>query len=131
MFDFDIIDLFNSLDWDKKSYKFNRDEKDMHPYSIMNLKDKTLIVHNVLGVDKKDLKLSFEKENGVGYILINGKSVDEYTKKEYSISSRFAIDPTQLDLNKITCTMKNGLLYISIPTIVEDKKSQKIEIKIQ
>ena len=80
MFDFDIIDLFNSLDWDKKSYKFNRDEKDMHPYSIMNLKDKTLIVHNVLGVDKKDLKLSFEKENGVGYILINGKTVDEYTK---------------------------------------------------
>ena len=100
MFDFDLDNLFNSFDWDRKNYKFNRDEKDMHPYSVINNKKETIIVHNVLGVDKKDLKISLNKENGNTYILIEGKSVDSLTQKEYSISSRFAIDTTQLDIKK-------------------------------
>lgn len=135
MLDFDNLfnfdDLFNSFDWDKKNYKFNRDEKDMHPYSIINNKKETIIVHNVLGIDKEDLKLSLNKENGNNYILIEGKSIDKLTKKEYSISSRFAIDASQLDIKSITSTMKNGLLYIIIPLKSEDKSSgsQKIEIK--
>ena len=29
-----LIDTFFPLDWDKKNYKFNREEKDMHPYTI-------------------------------------------------------------------------------------------------
>ena len=99
MLDFDNLfnfdDLFNSFDWDKKNYKFNRDEKDMHPYSIIDNEKEVIIVHNVLGIDKKDLKISLNKENGNTYILIEGKSIDELTKKEYSISSKFAIDATQ------------------------------------
>ena len=42
MFDFNLDDLFNAidmpLDWDKKAYMFNRNEKDMHPYSVINNK---------------------------------------------------------------------------------------------
>ena len=72
MFDFDLDNLFNSFDWDRKNYKFSRDEKDMHPYSVINNKKETIIVHNVLGVDKKDLKISLNKENGNTYILIEG-----------------------------------------------------------
>ena len=78
LFDFD--ELFNSFDWDKKSYKFNRDEKDMHPYSIINNKKETIIVHNVLGKDKKDLKISLKKESGNTYILIEGKSMKEVSR---------------------------------------------------
>ena len=130
MFDFDLDNLFNSFDWDRKNYKFNRDEKDMHPYSVINNKKETIIVHNVLGVDKKDLKISLNKENGNTYILIEGKSVDSLTQKEYSISSRFAIDTTQLDIKRITSTMKNGLLYITIP-LKPEEKSENIKIEIQ
>lgn len=130
MFDFDLDNLFNSFDWDRKNYKFSRDEKDMHPYSVINNKKETIIVHNVLGVDKKDLKISLNKENGNTYILIEGKSVDSLTQKEYSISSRFAIDITQLDIKKITSTMKNGLLYITIP-LKPEEKSENIKIEIQ
>ena len=38
MFDLDniLIDTFFPLDWDKKTYKLNREEKDMHPYTIKN-----------------------------------------------------------------------------------------------
>ena len=132
MLDFDNLfnfdDLFNSFDWDKKNYKFNRDEKDMHPYSIIDNEKEVIIVHNVLGIDKKDLKISLNKESGNTYILIEGKSIDELTKKEYSISSRFALDTTQLDIKNITSTMKNGLLYITAPLKKEEKLKQNIDI---
>ena len=103
----------------------------MHPYSIVNLKDKTIITHNILGIDKKDLKLSLTRENGNAYILIEGKTIDELTKKTYSVSSRFAIDESQLDLSKISSTAKNGLLYITIPfKAKEELKNTTLKINI-
>ena len=45
----------NPFDWDKDFYKFMRYEKDMHPYSVIKNKDGSItIVHNVLGLDKKE-----------------------------------------------------------------------------
>ena len=97
-------------------------------FSIINNKKETIIVHNVLGIDKKDLKISLNKESGNTYILIEGKSIDELTKKEYSISSRFALDTAQLDIKNVTSTMKNGLLYITIPLKKEEKENIQIDI---
>lgn len=132
MIDPNFIDLIleNPFDWDKKSYCFNRDEKDMHPYSIINEKTRSIIIHNILGIDKKDLKLTLLKENGNTYILIEGKTIDEITKKEYSISSRFAIDETQLELSGIQSLTRNGLLYIIMPFKKENKEKSRINIKI-
>jgi len=134
MFDNDfniLIDtLFPSFDWDKKSYKFNRDEKDMHPYSIKSGKDEVLITHNILGIDKKDLKITNESENGTTFILIKGKTKDDITGKEYSVDSRFALDESQLDLSKIKATAKNGLLYITIPTKKKEIKKESKDIEI-
>ena len=61
-------------------------------------------------------------------VLIEGKSIDELTKKEYSISSRFALDTAQLDIKNVTSTMKNGLLYITIPLKKEEKENIQIDI---
>ena len=134
MFDKDLdilIDsLFPSFDWDKKSYKFNRDEKDMHPYSVRNGEKEVLITHNILGIDKKDLKITNETENGITYILIKGKTKDSITGKEYSIDSRFALDDTQLELSEIKATAKNGLLYITIPTKKKELKKESKNIEI-
>lgn len=127
MFDSELIDfLFEPFDWDKKSYKFNREEKDMHPYSIIKNDKETIITHNVLGIDKEDLKLTRKNENGDSYIVIEGKTKDELTNKEYSVSSRFALDESQLDLSGIKSSVKNGLLYIVIPN-KKDKKLKKEE----
>lgn len=127
MFDSELIDfLFEPFDWDKKSYKFNREEKDMHPYSIIKNDKETIITHNVLGINKEDLKLTRKNENGDSYIVIEGKTKDELTNKEYSVSSRFALDKSQLDLSGIKSSVKNGLLYIIIPN-KEDKKLKKEE----
>ena len=126
-----IDSLFPTLfDWDRKNYKFNRDEKDMHPYSIKNGDREVLITHNILGIDKKDLKITNESENGTAFILIKGKTKDTITGKEYSVDSRFALDNTQLELSEIKATAKNGLLYITIPTKKKEikKESKNIEI---
>ena len=114
--DINLLDwAVDPFDWDKGFYKFIRDEKDMHPYSINNNKDGSItIVHNVLGLDKKDLKVSVKYINGKHYILIEGKTKDEITGKIYSINSKFSCDETSCDLDNITSTMKNGLLYITI-----------------
>lgn len=130
MFDSELIDfLFEPFDWDKKSYKFNREEKDMHPYSIIKNDKETIITHNVLGINKEDLKLTRKNENGDSYIVIEGKTKDELTNKEYSVSSRFALDESQLDLSGIKSNIKNGLLYIIIPN-KKDKKLKEEQIEI-
>jgi len=122
--------ILEPFDWDKKSYRFNREEKDMHPYSIHNSAEQTVIVHNVLGINKEDLKLSKRIENGISYIVIEGKTKDSITNKEYSISSRFALDDSCLDLTKISSNTKNGLLYIIIPVKKSKPKNENIQITI-
>lgn len=120
-----LWDLFDPFDFDKNFYNFNREEKDMHPYSILNKEDATILTHNVLGLNKEDIQLSKKKENGIAYIVIAGKTTDEVTGKTYSINSRFSVDENKVDLSKVSSTMKNGLLYITIPYKKEDKEAQK------
>lgn len=119
--------MFNPFGWDRANYKFARDEKDMHPYSIINTKDRIIIVHNILGIDKKDLKLSKKVENHTTFLTIVGQTTDEITGKEYKINSRFTMNESELDLSKVECNMKNGLLYITIPYKKEEEKIEKEE----
>lgn len=129
----ELIDLFfpDTLDWDKKAYKFNREEKDMHPYSINSQKDKMIITHNILGINKNDIKLTLSTENNITYIQIEGNTKDSITNQTYSISSRFALDRNELDLTKISSKAENGLLYIIIPKkAAEPKEKQKLTINI-
>lgn len=130
-----MLDLFDTildpLNWDRDFYKFNREEKDMHPYSVQSDKNGNfIIVHNILGINKEDIKLTKEIEGGNTYILLTGSTKDSFTGKTYSINSRFALDDKQLDLSNIKANAKNGLLYIIIPgKKVEEKETKKIEIR--
>lgn len=121
------LDPFN---WDKNSYKFNREEKDMHPYSVVSLPDKTIIVHNVLGIDKKDLKITRKIEKDTVYLVIEGQTKDTFTGKEYSISSTLQVDERQLNIENISCNMKNGLVYIVIPKKQIKRLDNSTTIKI-
>ena len=125
-----LIDAIFPLDWDKKNYKFNREEKDMHPYSIKNEEKQTIITHNILGIDKKDLKITNESENGKTFISIKGKTKDVITGKDYSIDSRFSLNVDEVDLSGIKATAKNGLLYIVIPTKKKELKKESKNIEI-
>lgn len=131
MLDFDFIDFLDPFTWDKNIYKFNRGEKDMHPYSIVDNEKAFIIVHNILGVDKRDLKLSIKPENNKTYLSIEGKTKDIITTKEYSVSSRFELDVDQLDLTKVSSTMNNGLLYITFVKKPRQPKLNAINIEIK
>ena len=107
------LDIFNPFDFDRDFYKFNRIEKDMNPYSIKQTDEGIILIHNVLGINKEDLKISTKRENHTNLIIIEGKTEDEVTGREYSINSRFSVDDS-VDLKSAKPSMKNGLLYISI-----------------
>lgn len=107
------LDIFNPFDFDRDFYKFNRIEKDMNPYSIKQTDEGIILIHNVLGINKEDLKISTKRENHTNLIIIEGKTKDEITGREYSINSRFSVDDN-VDLKSAKPSMKNGLLYISI-----------------
>ena len=107
------LDIFNPFDFDRDFYKFNRIEKDMNPYSIKQTDEVIILIHNVLGINKEDLKISTKRENHTNLIIIEGKTKDEVTGREYSINSRFSVDDN-VDLKSAKPSMKNGLLYISI-----------------
>lgn len=113
----DIFDLLvNPLGFDKEFYRFDRWEKDMNPYSVKYDKEqgKAILSHNILGIDKKDLSVVVRVEDRKNYLVISGKTVDEITGKEYSISSRFYISD-DYDIDQIKSVAKNGLVYVTIP----------------
>ena len=63
--------------------------------------------------------------------IIEGKTKDLITGKLYSVSSRFAIEENTLELSKVTSSIRNGLLYITIPVKAEtpaEEKETNIEI---
>lgn len=122
-------DLFfsNLFDWDRDFYNFMRPEKDMTPYSIIKQKDKTVLVHNIVGINKDDLKITVKSENGEKYICINGSTQDEITGQKYEVNSRFSVKAQ--DIKNIESTMKNGLLYIEIS--YKTPKEEILDIKIK
>ena len=119
------LDIFNPFDWDRNSYRFTRLEKDMNPYTVYKKDGGLILVHNVLGINKEDLKISTKVENHTSFIVIEGKSKDEITEKEYSINSRFSFDKSKMNIENAKCSMKNGLLYIDIPYRLEAKAKEK------
>ena len=124
-----IDDLF---DFDRHAYFFNRDEKDMHPYSITRTKNSLILTHNVLGISKEDLKVSIRTENLKHYVVIEGSSKDKITGKVYSINSRLAYNPDEIDVSKAESELKNGILYITIPYKEQEKVNETgIQIKIK
>ncbi|MGN0992808.1 MAG: Hsp20/alpha crystallin family protein [Bacilli bacterium] len=127
-----LFDPFaNLFDFDRHFYFFNRDEKDMQPYDIIRKEDSIVITHNVLGIEKEDLKVTIKNENLKTYLVISGTSKDKVTGKTYSINSRLLFNPDEIDVSKAVSELKNGLLYITIPYKVKETPDESsVEIKI-
>lgn len=118
--------LFNPFLWDKDVYKFNRFEKDMNPYSVHKNGNKVTLVHNVTGMDKKDLSVKM-KDNK---LIISGETKDEETGSKYSVHSEFALDKDK-KIKDISSKMNNGLLYVTIEYDEQPKLNDGKIIEIQ
>ena len=128
-----VLGMFDDLfDFDRHFYFFNRDEKDMHPYDVVRTENSLVLTHNILGINKEDLKVNVKTENKVHYIVISGTSKDKITGKTYSVNSRLAYDPKEVDVSKAESEVKNGILYITIPYKAKEKDTDEgIQIKIK
>lgn len=117
--------MFLSLfDFDRDFYRFSRNLKDMYPYEIIKKDSSSIIVHNVVGMSKDDIKINVEKENKADYLVISGESKNGVTNRTYSVSSRFKIDGDEV--RDIDWYVQDGLLYIE----VHFKEVQKPNINI-
>ena len=130
-----MLDLLDTLfDFDRNYYTFRRSEKDMAPYSIIKQeeKGKTILVHNILGINKEDLNVTVKTENSHKILYISGETKDKVTGQNYSINSRFTLGNID-NINDISSECRNGLLYITIThkTAVTklEEKVEKIPIK--
>ena len=127
-----LFDAFDDLfDFDRDFYRFNRDEKDMHPYDIINKENEIIITHNVLGIAKEDLNISVKTIKNKNYIVISGTTKDKITDKSYTINSRFEYNPNEIDVSKATSELINGILYITIPYQNKDNQNKDIQINIK
>lgn len=118
--------LFNPLAWDKEVYQFNRLEKDMRPYSVHKDENGVTLVHNVVGVDKKDLSVKLIEENGISKLIIEGETEPtlDSPKSKYSVHSEFILDNNK-KIEDISSKLENGLLYITIK--YEEPKEGKVK----
>ena len=87
----DLFLLNDLFDFDRKFYTFVRPEKDMMPYTIINKENQTILIHNVVGINKEDLKISIKTENGEKILYIVGQTKDKISGNNYEINSRFKI----------------------------------------
>ena len=102
--------------------------KSFGPYgsnTIINKENQTILIHNVVGINKEDLKISIKTENGEKILYIAGQTKDKVSGSNYEINSRFKIKAQSI--RNIECECANGLLYV---TISYDKPEEE-EIKIK
>lgn len=110
--------------FDPDFLEFNRVTSVKRPYTIKSEGDKSIIVHEALGIRPEDITVNIETIKGVSYLFISGETKNEVNGSNYSIRSRFSIDVDRVD--HIEKEAKDGLLYIEIYV----KESQKPKINI-
>lgn len=121
----DLFLLNDLFDFDRKFYTFVRPEKDMMPYTIINKENQTILIHNVIGINKEDLKISIKTENGEKILYISGQTKDNISGNNYEVNSRFKIKAQSI--KNIECECANGLLYVTIS--YNEPEEKEIEIK--
>ena len=120
-------------------FVYNEDYKDMDKLSMpveLHEQDKEYCVHAELpGVKKEDLDIDIDKN----HLTINAKKEEEkkeedshYTKSEfrYGEFSRTIYFPEDIDVEKTTAQLENGILKIDAPKKDADKeKVKKLVVK--
>jgi len=112
------------FDFDREFYRFSRNLKDMYPYEIIAEENKVVIVHNVVGLSKEDIKISGQREGDIDFLVISGEKKNEITDKIYKVDSRFQVNANKIQ--KVDWEVKDGLLYIEV--FLKEPEKPKFEI---
>lgn len=112
------------LGFDPDFLEFNRVTSVKKPYTIKNEENKSIIVHEALGIKPEDINVNIETIKGITYLFITGETKNEVNGSIYKIKSRFSIDENKID--HIEKESKDGLLYVEIYL----KEAQRPKINI-
>jgi HSP20 family molecular chaperone IbpA len=117
------MDLFlnNFFDFDNDFSKVTKSQI----YNVVEKKNKTILIQNVLGINKEDLSVKLKTEQGRKVLYTTGSTKDAITEKEYSINTRFIVNASGA-ISNVSSEVKNGLLYIEID--YKEPKEQEIKI---
>ena len=109
----------------------NRNLKDMYPYEIIRRDNdnEVIVVHNVVGLSKDDIKISVDRDNEYDYLVIAGERKNEVTDKIYKVDSRFIINLDDIDSNGVEYKVEDGLLYIYIKFKTPEKPNINIKYR--
>lgn len=124
LFDNDFNNFFESM-WNN----FNRPVKDMRPVSMKRDGDKGYIVTvNTLGIDKNDIRVSFEKEKGRPYPILKVEGQTKLDKIDFenkvNIGATLKIDE---EIESVNYECKNGLTIVYIK--IKQAKVKRLEAK--
>ena len=120
------------FDFDRDFYRFTRNLKDMYPYEIIrrdNESNEVIVVHNVVGLSKDDIKISVDRDNEYDYLVIAGERKNEVTDKIYKVDSRFIINLDDIDSNGVEYKVEDGLLYIYIKFKTPEKPNINVKYR--
>lgn len=119
------------FDFDREFYRFTRNLKDMYPYEIIRRDNdnEVIVVHNVVGLSKDDIKISVDRDNEYDYLVIAGERKNEVTDKIYKVDSRFIINLDDIDSNGVEYKVEDGLLYIYIKFKTPEKPNINIKYR--
>lgn len=113
------------FDFDKEFYRFTRDIKDMSPYQIIRKDDRAIVIHNVVGLGRDDIKITTDRDAYYDYLVISGEKKNEVTDKIYKVDSRFIINLEEI--KEVEWEVQDGLLYIYV--IFQTPEKPKLNIR--
>jgi len=102
--------------------RWERPVLEANGYKILNTDNGCLIVLNVLGISKEDLKLDVKN----GFLSIEGKTEAKEIDFINSVNYKFNISQLKNKVESVDYELKNGLAYINL----NYKKEKEKEIKI-
>lgn len=119
------------FDFDRDFYRFTRNLKDMYPYEIIRRDNdnEVIVVHNVVGLSKDDIKISVDRDNEYDYLVIAGERKNEVTDKIYKVDSRFIINLDDIDSDGVEYKVEDGLLYIYIKFKTPEKPNINVKYR--
>ena len=124
----------HSLSQNEESQNLSEEIEGQLTVDVYQNKDEIIVQSTVAGVDPEDLEINITNEA----VTIRGKreKTEQIDEKDYFYQecfwgkfSRSIILPQEVDPEKSTATLKNGVLTIRMPKL-NRQKAKKLKIKI-
>ena len=105
--------------------RWERPVLEANGYKILNTDNGCLIILNVLGIGRDDLKLEIKN----GFLVIDGKTEVKEIDFINSVNYKFNVSQLRNKVDSVDYELKNGLAYISLNYKKEKEKEIKINYK--